>query len=36
MAPDLYQKIRTQVKINLRRVTEYHGMEYAIRAETPL
>jgi len=34
---NLYQKIRTQVKKNLRRViVEHYGMEYAIRAETSL
>lgn len=36
MGKNLYQQIRTQVKKNLNRVVEYAGMEYAIRATTPV
>lgn len=36
MGKNLYQRIRTDVKKNLNRVVEYAGMEYAIRATTPV
>lgn len=36
MGKNWYQRVRTQVKRNLRLVTDAVGMEYAIRAKTPL
>jgi uncharacterized protein (DUF302 family) len=36
MGKNLYQNVRTEVKKNLNRVVEFAGMEYAIRATTPV
>lgn len=36
MGKNVYQHVRTTVKRNLRRVIEYAGMEFAIKATTPV